>query len=91
MSPFHLALTIQSSYAGMLIALPAEHWSVWRQANRVTVAKRLMELACHINPKRVATSKRKPKPVQRKGYVDGKTARSHVATARVLAQARISP
>jgi IS4 transposase len=90
-SPFHLALTIQSSYAGMLIALPAEHWSVWRQANPVTVAERLMELACHINPKRVATSKRKPKPVQRKGYVDGKTARSHVATARVLAQARISP
>ena len=90
-SPFHLALTIQSSYAGMLIALPSEHWSIWRQANPDTVAERLMELACHINPKRVATSKRKPKPVQRKGYVDGKTARSHIATARVLAQAQISP
>jgi IS4 transposase len=88
-SPFHLALTIQSSYAGMLIALPSEHWSVWRQASPGTVAERLMELARHINPRRVATSKRKPKPVQRKGYVDGKTARSHVATARVLAQARI--
>jgi hypothetical protein len=48
-----------------------------------------MELARHINPKRVATSKRKPKPIQRKGYVDGKIARSHIATARVLAQARI--
>jgi hypothetical protein len=90
-SPFHLALTIQSSYEGMLIALPSEHWSVWRQADPGTVAERLMELARHINPRRVATSKRKPKPVQRKGYVDGKTARSHVATARVLAQAQIGP
>jgi hypothetical protein len=90
-SPFHLALTIQSSYQGMLIALPSEHWSVWRQANPATVAERLMELAHHINPRRVATSKRKPKPVQRNGYVDGKTARSHIATARVLAQAQIGP
>jgi IS4 transposase len=90
-SLFHLALTIQSSYEGMLIALPSQHWSVWRQAKPCTLAERLMELARHINPKRVATSKRKPKPIQRKGYVDGKTARSHVATARVLAQDRISP
>jgi hypothetical protein len=48
-------------------------------------------LARHINPRRVATSKRKPKLVQHKGYVDGKTARSHIATARVLAQSRASP
>jgi IS4 transposase len=86
-SLFHLALTIQSSYAGMLIALPCEHWRVWRHANPDTITERLMEVARHINPRRVATSKRKPKPIQRKGYVDGRTARSHIATARVLAQA----
>jgi len=90
-SLFHLALTIQSSYEGMLIALPSEHWSVWRQANPSTVAERLMELAHRVNPKRVATSKRKLKPIQRKGYVDGKSARSHIATARALAQDRPSP
>jgi hypothetical protein len=90
-SLFHLALTIQSSYEGMLIALPSEHWSVWRQANPSTVAERLMELAHRVNPKRVATSQRKLKPIQRKGYVDGKTARSHIATARALAQDRPSP
>jgi hypothetical protein len=45
----------------MLVALPSEHWSVWRQANPSTVAERLMELAHRINPKQVATSKRKPK------------------------------
>jgi IS4 transposase len=90
-SLFHLALTIQSSYQGMLIALPSEHWSVWRQANPSTVAERLMELAHRVNPKRVATSQRKLKPIQRKGYVDGKTARSQIATARALAQDRPSP
>src|SRR3954465_3194075 len=65
-SLFHLALTIRSSYEGMLIALPSEHWSVWRQAKPRTVAERLMELARHITPKRVATSKPKPKRIQRR-------------------------
>jgi len=39
----------------------------------------------------VATSKRKPKPKAPKGYADAKTARAHVATARVLAQASTRP
>src|SRR3954462_14734858 len=34
---FHLALTIQSSYEGMLIALPSKRWTVWRQAKPCTV------------------------------------------------------
>jgi hypothetical protein len=46
-------------------------------------------MARHINPRQVGTSKRKPKPKSPKGYVDAKTARSHLATARVLAQPRI--
>lgn len=88
-SVFHLVLSITSGYEGMLIAVPPEHWSTWRHAG--AVAKRLLQLARHIDPKQVATSKRKPKPIQRKGYVDGKAAHvaaAHVAAARSLIQAR---
>jgi hypothetical protein len=88
-SLFPLALTIQSSDEGMLIAWPSTHWTVWRQAHPCTLAERRREGARHINPKRVATSTRNPKPIQRRGYLDGKTARSHIATAPVLAQDRI--
>ncbi len=90
-STFHLALQIKSSYEGLLIAVPPEHWPSWQQADPVRLAKRLLTLARRINPSQVATSKRKPKPKTPKGYVDGKTARAHVATARILAQAGITP
>jgi hypothetical protein len=36
----------------------------------------------------VAASPRGPKRVAKKGYVDAAVARAHVATARVLAQAK---
>ena len=90
-SMFHLALSITASYQGMLIAVPPEHWTTWRQADPAAVAERLLHLARQIDPKPLATSKRKPKQVKPKAYVDGKTARAHVATARVLAQKRARP
>jgi IS4 transposase len=87
-SMFHLALSVTSSYHGMLVAISAEPWTAWRDAKPAAVADRLLTLAGQIDPKQVAVSKRKPKCRQPKGYVDGNTARAHVATARVLAQAR---
>ncbi len=64
----------------MLIVLPQKHWTVWRHAEPAAVAERLLQLARQIDPKRVATSKRKPKCRQPKAYVDGKTARAHIRT-----------
>jgi hypothetical protein len=61
------------------------------EADPSRLITRLLCLARHINPRQVATSKRKTKPKTPKGYADSKTARAHVATARVLAQARIQP
>ena len=90
-STFHLAHQIRSSYEGLLIAVPPEHWPPWHKADPHHLAERLLALARHIDPRRVATSKRKPKAKTPKDYVDGKTARTHVATARVLAQAKIRP
>ena len=91
MSCFHLAQQVRGGYEGLLIAMPLEHWPRWDQADPARVAQHLLRLARNINLRRVATSKRQPKPKTPKGYVDGKTARTHVATARVLAQAKTTP
>jgi IS4 transposase len=90
-STFHLAVQVKCSYEGLLIAVPPEHWPSPQQADPVGLAERLLILARRINPGQVATSKRKPKPKTPKGYVDAKTARAHVATARIIAQASKRP
>ena len=85
-STYHLAVDITSDYGPMLRMLPPE------QLPRATgdpgqLVERLLLLASRLSPKQLATSKRKPKSPQTKGYVDGSIARSHVSTARVLKQA----
>ena len=90
-SIFHLAQQVKGTYEGLLIAVPPEAWPSRHEVDPAYLAERLLALARNINPRAVATSKRSPKPKAAKGYVDGKTARAHVATARVLAQAKIMP
>ncbi len=90
-SCFHLAVQVRSGYEGLLIALPPEHWPRWNGADPAGLAQDLFRLARNINPRQVATSKRGPKIAKPRGYVDGKTARAHVATARLLAQAKATP
>jgi len=90
-STYHLALQVRDSFQGLLIAVPPEAWPAGDEVGPSRLAEQLLNLARHINPRQVATSKRKPKQRAAKRYVDGKTARAHVATARVLAQARIRP
>jgi hypothetical protein len=87
-SAYHLALHIRSGYQGMLTALPAEQWLPFGVADPAALAERLTRLARNLVPRQVASSPRGPKAASRKGYVDGAVARAHVATARVLAEAK---
>ena len=90
-SLFHLAVHIRSGFDGLLIALPPEHWPGPVEGGLAGLVERLLQLARRIDPKRVAASKRGPKHKVPKAYVDGKTARAHVATARVMAKAKLAP
>ena len=90
-SLFHLAVLVTSGYAGLLIALPPEHWPSPSGATPSDLAQRLLQLAGRIDPKKIATSKRGPKIKQPKAYVEASTARAHVATARVIAKAKVTP
>jgi len=84
-STYHLAVDIASDY-GMLRMLPPQHWPR-PQGDVQKLANHLLRLASRMNPRQLATSKRKPKLKQPKGYVDATTARAHVSTARVIKMA----
>lgn len=84
-STYHLAQHIKSGYEGLTLALPPEHWpQVNDDDDPQELVARLLRLARHIPARQVATSKRGPKIDKAKGYVDGKIARSHISTDRVL-------
>ncbi|NHN76026.1 hypothetical protein HA520_01775 [Azotobacter chroococcum] len=75
-SLYHLAAQDRSRYEGMLIALLGEHWPTWADNSASTLAQRLLELARHIKPSQVATSKRGHKVKKTREWVDGATARA---------------
>lgn len=83
-SPYHLAVQVRSRYEGMLVALPVEHWPAGGDDSAGALAQRLLELARHIKPSQVATSKRGPKVDKPKAWVDAATARAHVSTDRLI-------
>ncbi len=85
-STYHLAVDITADYGSMLRLLPPEHLPRADDDPRLLL-ERLLRLASRMSPGQLATSKRKPKAVQAKGYVEGSIARAHVSTARVLKQA----
>jgi len=82
-STYHLAVDIASDYGAMLRMLPPEQ-RPQAEGDPGQFVEHLLRLASRMSPKQLATSKRKPKVAQAKGYVDGTIARSHVSTARVL-------
>ena len=86
---FHLVVQIRSGYEGMMIALPPQHWTPPDDTS-CGLAHQLLQLARRIRPKSIAVSKRAPKAKKPKGYVDGATARAHVATARIMAKAKLT-
>lgn len=87
-STYHLSVQVKSGYEGMLVAVPAEHWPSAANQDPQALAQTLLRLAQRILPKQVATSKRGPKTIQPKGYVDARVASAHVSTARLIQQAR---
>ncbi len=85
-SMFHLAVHVRSGYEGMQIALPAEYFPLEKTSQGL--AERLLALARLIKPKAVAKSPRGPKVAKSKEWLEGKAARAHVSTDRVLKAAK---
>ena len=83
-SSYYLALEMSRTYDGMMIALPAPHWVLFRALSDKEFANVLRELAASVNLSRYQKHPRGPKkkPPERTAYQNGK----HISTAKLLAQ-----
>jgi hypothetical protein len=83
-SSYYLSLEIGRTYDGMMIAIPAPHWTLFRELSDKEFANTLQELASSVNLARYQKHPRGPKkkPPERTAYQNGK----HVSTAKLLAQ-----
>ncbi len=83
-SGYYLALEMTRVSGGMMIAIPAEHWEVFRELGRAKMARLLRELAGRMNLAKYRKHPRKSKKPAAKRINDPK--QPHVATSVLLAQ-----
>lgn len=83
LSMYYLTLEVSQVTAGMMIAVPAENWVIFRRMPPKKFAATLVELAQHLDTRKYLKHKRGPKRKQPK-KISGKT-NHHVSTARILA------
>lgn len=81
-SGYYLALEIQQTYEGMMIAIPEKHWGVFRRFSLRELAAVLKEIASQASLRRYRKHPRGPKkkPPRRSAYKNG----AHVSTAKLL-------
>jgi hypothetical protein len=82
MSGYYLALEIKQTHTGMMIALPPNKWTVFRDMSVAKFAAKLKEMAAHMDLELYRKSKRGPKkpPPTMDQYRNG----GHVSTYKVL-------
>jgi Transposase DDE domain len=81
-SGYYLNLEIRSSYDGMMVAIPEEHWRIFRTLSLSEMASVLKELASHLQLSRYQKHPRGPKkpPPKKTAYANG----GHISTFRIL-------
>ena len=83
MSWYYLCLHVSKVYAGMMIAIPAKHWEIFRCLDDKQMTALLKDLAGRIDLKRFRKHPRGPKKPPPKKISGAKS--KHVSTARILA------
>ena len=85
-SLYYVAHEIRTTYKGMMIAVPSEAWRIYTDLADKQLSRALLDIAANVDPKTLRKHPRGPKKAAKKGYAPRDVARSHVATARVLAR-----
>jgi IS4 transposase len=89
-STFYVADDVRSDYRGMLIAIPAEQWETFDALSPGALARTLIAVAKHLDPRTVRKHPRAPKPKVPRGYAPRASVQRHVSTARVLRDGKIT-
>ena len=84
LSVYYLVLEIRQTYAGMMVAIPACHWSVFERLTDGEMARVLRDMARHVSLRRYGKTARGPKkpPPPRRRYKQGE----HVATSQLIGE-----
>lgn len=82
-SGYYLADELSNVYRGMMIAIPAPHWTIFGQLTQRELIEVLQMLAGNVNLSRFQKHPRGPKKTTTKRKVDPTT--PHVSTARLIA------
>ncbi|MBM4091083.1 MAG: transposase [Planctomycetes bacterium] len=82
-SGFYLSLEISQTYTGMMIAIPAKHWTVFRDMTVAQLAKVLKDLARRVDLSKYQKHPRGPKLPRPERVRTGRS--NHVSTARIIA------
>lgn len=81
---YYVCLHLSKVYTGLMIAVPARHWDIFRRLDVADFAALLKELAAKIDLRRFRKHPRGPKKPPPKKISGAKI--HHVATARILAK-----
>lgn len=81
-STYYIANEIAETYRGMMIAIPADEWRVFRTMSTAAMAATLLELARKVRLRAFRKTPRGPKKPRPKR--ENTIKRSHVSTARIL-------
>jgi hypothetical protein len=77
LSFYYVANELRSHYAGMMVALPPQAWRQNDFASPKQLARRLLQLARRVDPRKLRKHPRQPKPKPRPGYAPASAARRH--------------
>jgi IS4 transposase len=82
-STYYLARELTQTYDGMMVAIPAPHWRIFRTLNPGEMAQTLKKLAAGADLRRYQKHPRGPKkpPPKKSKYQNG----GHVSTAKIIA------
>lgn len=83
-SGYYVAVEIAATYQGMMIAIPLEEWTVFRDMTRPQFAKTLVRIAKSVNLSAFQKHPRGPKKKKPRRKYDPK--HPHVSTAKLLAK-----
>jgi IS4 transposase len=87
LSLYYVTNEVKRMHAGMMLALPQEHWSTLRSLPLSDFCNLLLHVAAFANPDAFRKTRRGPKQRVKKKPVPPSVAGAHVSTARLLKEA----
>ncbi|WP_013321243.1 IS4 family transposase [Gloeothece verrucosa] len=85
-SSYYLADEIRGIYRGMMIAIPAQEWTIFAKMSLIELTAELKRLASLVNLTVFVCHPRSPKKTRRRFKRTPPTKRPHVSTAKILAK-----